>query len=92
MSRAKEIKNLLEFIPGSGKSKQTITIEYINDGSREALNKLLGTIDRLCNWGSSRTVVHSVDGDGAYRVKIKGLDKVDLPDTEPDKIWVPGYD
>lgn len=82
-------QRLLEYI--NNPSKQTITIEYANDGSRKALNTLLATISRLGGWGSSREVRHWVDGDGSYRATVKGLDKVDIPDTEGDPVKVPGF-
>ena len=83
-------QRLLEYI--NNPTKQTITVEYANDGSRKALNTLLATISRLGGWwGSSRQIRHWVDGDGSYRAAIKGLDKVEIPDTENDPVAVPGF-
>jgi CRISPR/Cas system CMR-associated protein Cmr1 (group 7 of RAMP superfamily) len=87
MSRA---ATLLEYY--NNPSKQVLTIEYANEGTRKALNTLLATIQRLGGWGCSRRIIHDVDGDGAYRVKkIQGLDDVEIPDTESDDVKVPRY-
>lgn len=73
-------------------STQKLTVEYANDGCRKAVNTLLATIARLGGWGSSRTIKHWVDGDGSYRINVKGLDKdINYPDTEPSEVDVPGY-
>lgn len=91
MSKAQQ---LLEFISGS--SEQIIHIRYGNEDSRKAFNRLLSTISYCATAGCSRMIHHPVDGDGAYRLKIKGLDDIDLTNVrneiDDDPIKIPGVD
>ena len=75
-----------------GDNTQTITIRYGNDDTRRSINRLLATISYLGSAGCSREIRHAVDGDGAYSLSIKGLDKVETPDTDSDIIIIPGID
>jgi hypothetical protein len=83
-------RRVLEYV--NNPSTQKLTLNFSNDGSRKAVNRVLAMIARLGSWGSSRTIKHYVDADGAYRVKIRGLDTVDIPDTEDSEIEIPGCD
>lgn len=91
MSKA---QRLLEFISGS--SEQVIRIRYGNEDSRKALNRLLSTINYCATAGCSRMIHHAVDGDGAYSLKIKGLDETDLQnvrdEVDDDPIKVRGVE
>lgn len=91
MSKA---QRLLEFISGS--SEQVIKIRYGNEDSRKAFNRLLSIIGYCASAGCSRMIHHAVDGDGAYSLKIKGLDDIDRDsirdESEGDPIKVRGVD
>ena len=82
----------LEAILGS--SEQVIRIRYGNADSRLAFNRLLATISYCASAGCSRMIHHAVDGDGAYRLKIKGLDTMNRDDVrnevDDDPIKIPG--
>ncbi len=91
---SKAQKFLEGFIKDS--SEQIIRIRYGNEDSRKAFNRLLSTINYCASAGCSRMIHHAVDGDGAYNLKIKGLDEVNLDnvrnEVDDDPIKIPGVD
>ena len=96
MSRASDLLEQFEQVVNkSTRSKQTFTVEFANEHTRNAFNRLLAMVGYLGSAGSSRDIQHAVDGDGSYRATIKGIDQratdwVKTVNTDDDKIRVPG--
>ena len=51
------------------------------------------TIDRMCQWGASRTISFDVDGDGAGSLKFAfdpGWDSLEAVNIDGDPVRIPG--
>jgi len=75
--------HLLPLIKGA--AEDDVKLEVTLEGSPELIQRmklLLQAVQTLGSWGASRGVYIGIDGDGADRLKVHGLDKMDKSQGE----------